>query len=632
MQGMPSTPKAIRARRHFFLLSLLAALVGALPFLPGLPGEFVFDDIPNIVGNPLIQLRQLDLDALLDVALAPQISGFTRVLPTLTFALDYWRSAGLDPEVFKTTNIIIHGLTTFALAWFFRSLLSASGSPANRAHWLAPALALAWAVHPLQVSSVLYVVQRLQTMGTLFLVLALCMYLQGRNAQIEGRSGRRSLLLAVGAWLLAMGCKEDSALFPAYALALELTVLRFRAANSRLASRLRRTYLIAALLGLAAYLLLVIPHYWHWEAYATRDFSTPERLLTQARVLCMYLWQILLPLPQNMPFYYDWVQPSRSILHPWTTLPAITLLLALAAAAWRLRSRQPLFSLGVLLFFSAHAITSNVIGLELAFEHRNHFALIGAVLAVGSLLAQAAQKLRLRHAVTVGLCVALFIALGSASLLRSHSWSNNLLLAEAATYAAPHSSRAWSLLCMSHIIAGGGSVPGNPYLDEAIDACTKGSVQAPYGLGTFARLIILKSVRGDAEAKDWERLRERMRVVPMGQDNRLAVMMLTHNVRIGVPLDEHELVSTLTLLVDRVPGNPSQLATIGYFVMNDVDKPDLAIPFFVQAIRMTGPEDPFSHQLDKELRAQGRDDLADLVRQVQVPSQFDYSLPHAPAD
>ena len=57
-----------------------------------------------------------------------------------------------------------------------------------------------------------------------------------------------------------------------------------------------------------------------------------------------------------------------------------------------MRTRWPLFSLGVFLFFAAHLITSNVIGLELAFEHRNHFALIGAVLAVGSLLAQASGE------------------------------------------------------------------------------------------------------------------------------------------------------------------------------------------------------------------------------------------------
>src|SRR3546814_19440342 len=110
---------------------------------------------------------------------------------------------------FKTTNIVIHALTACALAWFFRSLLLISGVPGERARWCAPVLALAWAAHPLQVSSVLYAVQRFQTMGTLFLVLALWAYLKARQAQIEGRPGRTGLLLALLRWVAAMGGKED---------------------------------------------------------------------------------------------------------------------------------------------------------------------------------------------------------------------------------------------------------------------------------------------------------------------------------------------------------------------------------------------------------------------------------------
>src|SRR3546814_21142672 len=118
---------------------------------------------------------------------------------------------------------------------------------------------------------------------------------------------------------------------------------------ARLARRLRRGYLLAALAGTAVYALLVIPHYWHWDTLPGRDFSTLERVLTQPRVLCLYLWQILVPLPQNMPFYYDWVQPSRSLLEPWTTLPAIAAVLALLGTAWSLPTRWPLFPHGVFL-------------------------------------------------------------------------------------------------------------------------------------------------------------------------------------------------------------------------------------------------------------------------------------------
>src|SRR5690606_16095200 len=171
------------------------------------------------------------------------VSGNMRTLPTVTFAIDYWRGGGADPPTFKTTNILIHALTALALAWFFRALLLAAAVPAGRVQWAAPALALAWALHPLQVSSVLYAVQRLQTMGTLFLVLALIAYLAARRAQVDGQPSRTAWLLAALCWVAAMSCKEDSVLLPAYALALELTVLRFAAAEERTARLLRRGYL-----------------------------------------------------------------------------------------------------------------------------------------------------------------------------------------------------------------------------------------------------------------------------------------------------------------------------------------------------------------------------------------------------
>src|SRR5690606_21552585 len=164
------------AARCFLLPSLLIAVLAGLLYLPGLPGQFVFDDYPNIVNNEAIQLKELSAEALTRVIATPQPSGDMRNLPNLTSALDHWRAGGADPAAFKTTNILIHALTAFALSWLLRSLLLAAGAVEARTRWAAPALALAWAAHPLLVSSVLYTVQRIQTMGTLFLVLALLAY------------------------------------------------------------------------------------------------------------------------------------------------------------------------------------------------------------------------------------------------------------------------------------------------------------------------------------------------------------------------------------------------------------------------------------------------------------------------
>src|SRR5690606_12883695 len=100
--------------------------------------------------------------------------------------------------------------TTLALAVLLRNLLLMAGVAQPRARWAALALALAWAIHPLQVSSVLYVVQRLQTMATLLLVLALLSYLSARRAQMDGKSGRTGWMLTGLLWVLALSCKEDA--------------------------------------------------------------------------------------------------------------------------------------------------------------------------------------------------------------------------------------------------------------------------------------------------------------------------------------------------------------------------------------------------------------------------------------
>lgn len=604
------------SRGRFLLLSLIVGLLAGLPFAPGLSGGFVFDDLPNIVDNPAIQLKRLDAESLVNVMAGGQVSGITRALPTLTFALDFWRADGMDPAAFKATNILIHAVTACALAWFFHVLLQLAGIAANRSRWLAAALALAWAVHPLQVSSVLYVVQRLQTMSTLFLVLALLAYLHARRAQIEGSSGRTGLLATALLWVLALGCKEDAALLPAYMLALELSVLRFAAADSRAASHLRRGYLIASLAGAAAYLLLVVPHYWQWDSYPGRDFSTPERLLTQARVLCLYLWQIVMPLPQHMAFYYDGLQPSRGLLQPWTTLPSLLLVAALLVMAWWQRTRRPLIALGIFLFFGAHFIASNVLGLELAFEHRNHFALIGAVLSIGGLLAQAGQRLALRPVVQASLCLVLLVALASATLLRANTWGNALGFARASTELAPDSARAWVFLCVGYLDAGGGAVPGNPHLDEAIKACDTGTASAPYGLNNPTMLVILKSLRGDVTAQDWDRFQQRLRTARMSIDNRRVPMILSQYARQGVKLDKQELLEAMDTLVRRAPLEPFDTAAIGYFIMNDLAEPDLAMPYFVRVINAVPPGNPFPRQLGAELRAKGRQDLATAIEQM----------------
>lgn len=599
--------------RGFLPATVLLALLAGLVFLPGLPGDFLLDDIPNVVQNAGLHLQSLDPSAVLQAAFGSQPGSMTRVVPMLTFALDYYRAGGLDPGTFKATSIAIHVLTTLVMAWFLRDLLLVAGTNHVRARWVALALALAWALHPLQVSSVLYVVQRMQTLATLFVLLALWAYLKARQAQMEGRPGRTGWMLTGLLWVVALACKEDAVLVPAYLLALELTVLRFRAADAAFARKLQRGYLLATALGVAAYLLLFLPNFWSWETYPQRDFSSVERLLTEGRVLCMYLWQMVVPLPSHMPFFYDWLQPSRSLLAPWTTLPALLLLATLLVLTWRLRHRRPLFALGVLLFFAGHFITSNALSLELAFEHRNHFPMIGIVLAVGDLLMLAANRLKLRALPCAVACALLLAGLASATLYRAHAWGSGLTLAQTSTQLAPRSVRAWNFLCIEWYELGGGAKADNPYLDNAIAACSKAADLAPESVASLVNIIAFKSIQGTATATDWGRYLKRLRRVPLSDEHVNSMWTMIGMVREGIALDENGVLAAIDAICDRGTFPPPDDAAIGVFILGNTHQPDRAYPHFARAVQTT--EDPaFAKGLIDYVRKEGHPEWADQLQ------------------
>jgi hypothetical protein len=602
---------------RFPLLALLAGALAAALFLPGLGGGFLLDDVQTIVQNWLIRVDRLDGNALLDAASSFHAGGGSRPLAMLSFALDYWRGGGVDAATFKATNLVIHGLTTVALALLLRRVLALAGWSAQRAAVGALLMALAWAVHPLQVSSVLYVVQRMQTLSTLFLVLALWAYLGLRQAQMAGQRAWLQGLLALAFWVLALASKEDAAMLPAYCLLLEVTVLQFRAAQPWRERSLRRTWLLAVLAGVALYLLWAVPHYWRWQAYAGRDFSSLERLLTQGRVLAMYLGQIVLPLPDRMPFHYDTLVISRGLMRPATTLPALLLVVALVGWAWAWRRRRPVFAFGVLLFFAGHFITSNVIGLELAFEHRNHFALIGAIVALGDLLAAAAQHWRVPPrwcAVIAGILLAGLCVSGA---MRAYAWGDPIRLAHYHARIAPDSSRAWLELGGAYFdLAGKRAGKDSPYLALAIEAVEDGAAQTD-STSAFSNIVTYKSIQGTVTRGDWDRLAQRLETARMTPPTRNILWTTLKNLRAGVGLDETQAMRVIEIIGRRAAFSPAESLHIGHFILSSVPaQRQHALPWFVRAAGDLPVGDSRIIALASKWEREGQTDWAAAVRQA----------------
>jgi len=568
------------SRRRTLFALLLVFVLPLAAFWPGLSGGFLFDDYPNIVQQERVHLTRLDSDSILRAATA--FSGpVGRPIAMASFAMDYYFS-GLDPRGYKVTSLAIHSLNALLVFMLARILISlASPKPENSISAALP-IALVWAVHPLQVSTVLYVVQRMETLAYFFVLLALLAYLRGRRMQIEGRAGWH--WLSASALLASAGLlsKESAALFPAFTLAIEWSVLRFRADNRRTQQTLRVSYALAMVVAALAFTLYAIPRYAPAEAYAIRDFSMPERLLTQLRVLPMYISWILIPNPASYIFYYDNYAASKSLLDPRSTaLGALLLTLLVAIAVKKVRA-NPLFSLGTAIFFVSHGLTSNIIPLELVFEHRNYFASFGIILATYALIKRMPRG-EIRRLRTI-LASIIVVTLFGLTLIRSAGWGNTLQLALELTQLNPGSSRASTDLGEQYMIRAG-SDPSSPFYKMAMEEFLRGSKIPGASPMPEQGLIVLAATAGEPiDPAWWDSAIQKLETRAIGPQE---LSMLTGFLAMrekGLMIDDRKFAEAYLVMVNRMTMPASQYYAFGIHALEHLGDEDLAAKLFERTV------------------------------------------------
>lgn len=366
---------------------LLLLLAAGLAYSPGLSGGFALDDFHNIVENKALQPVEWNLQQFIEAATSTSAGRLGRPVATFTFALDAWWH-GLDPSYMKAVNLFLHGLTGLLVFLLARQIIpifqNRAGLPISV--WPALLAAAVWMLHPIQISAVLYVVQRMAILAALFGCLSVLAYLRARQAP-NTRTALFWLAAHLGTLLLAAFSKENGLLIAPLILILEASVLRFKGDWRHLNHWVRGyVYAIVASCILAgAYLVLFFDSF--VGGYTYREFSLLERVLTEPRVLWHYIGIMLVPIPHNFSLYLDGFPLSSSLLQPTSTLLAIGGLLGvLVWAIWRCLRGPSLLAFGALWFLVAHAFESTVFPLEIAFEHRNYFPSVGlAIAACGAL-------------------------------------------------------------------------------------------------------------------------------------------------------------------------------------------------------------------------------------------------------
>jgi hypothetical protein len=381
-------------RRQLLGLAAILVLV-TLVYRPGLSGGYLLDDFPNLVANDETAIGQLTPGGLLNAAFAGDSGPLSRPVSMLSFALERY-FFGLDPRPMKLTNLAIHLVNTLLVFFLIRELLyRARMRYPERVQLLIspPVLALlvaaAWGLAPINLTPVLFIIQRMESLASLFMLLGLLAYLRGRRHMEDGWE-KRGLLWVTGGLLLGEGigilAKESAVVLPLYALLIEWLFFGFGERGSKTRRHLAWLFgvflILPGILGLAHYL----PGVLSGASFQDRPFGLEERLWTETRVLWHYLWWILAPQPGQLSLYHDAFPLSHGPLHPWSGLPAALGLVGLLGGAFLARRRYPLLSFGILWFFVMQLLVSTVLPLELVFEHRNYMGSIGIFLALFTLL------------------------------------------------------------------------------------------------------------------------------------------------------------------------------------------------------------------------------------------------------
>ena len=490
-------------RRLLALLACALALVAILAlawwaYRPGLSGAFLFDDLGSL--PKLGASGPVDNWATFWRYVTSGTADPTgRPLALLSFLIDA-RNWPANPYPFKVTNVILHLVNGALLAWVLwklgrvlppspsgrgvggegtgpRSGLgsgetqpspgatrhhgslrhgwrmypegegSKSGlfSPDQRGIAFAALFgAGAWLLHPLLVSTTLYVVQREAMLPATFVLIGMLGWVASRQALARGHLKRALAGFALSAWLctlLAVLSKANGALLPLLLLLTEWIVLARQpmpdAQTQRWRKRAVTVFLIVPCVLLGAYLLSVIPGD-VGTASAARGWTIGQRLLTEPRVLTDYLRLLFLPRAHSSGLFNDAFPVSTGWLHPASTLPCIALILALIGAGFALRKRYPAIALALLFYFAAQIMESGWIPLELYFEHRNYLPSMLLFWPIGLALERPGTLRFLRTAAAA----AILVFLATLTSQRASLWGNAFRQAQIWAALNPDSARA----------------------------------------------------------------------------------------------------------------------------------------------------------------------------------------------
>lgn len=446
MTTEPGSGGSLLAARWGWVAVVVAGLIA---YHNSFSGVFVLDDYPGIVNATTLHSPD---------SLVPSV-GTPRWLGVWTLAVNY-HLGGLDTTGYHAVNLTVHLLAGVVLWSLVGRTFSAPRFDAryrDRAWGLATVVAVLWVVHPLTTGAVTYVIQRYESLMSLFALVGV--WAAARSMTAADRRGRGLWAAAsVVASLTALSTKEPAVALPFVVLAYDRL---FAAGSWREAVRRRWPLYLALVLTWVMVLpttrfafsppqppappplgegqVMLDDQDTYLEAGFGARIGWWEYLRTQAGVILHYLRLAVAP----RPLCLDYMWPVAR--HWWQIWPPGAVVVALLVlTGWGLVRGWAAAFAGVW-FFGFLAVSSSIIPIiDLAFEHRTYLALAAVVaiaVVAGDRLIGLACGGDARRADRIGLAAAAL----TAAILAALTVSRNTDYHSAATmYAATLELSPWN--------------------------------------------------------------------------------------------------------------------------------------------------------------------------------------------
>lgn len=384
-----------------------------------------YDDSVNIIRNKHIHIDSLDWQSIKGTWFAGGARGdiyhpvLYRPVAMFSFALNYYFHE-LDVLGYHIVNTVVHIITAIFLFLFIVQTLrlpKLREKYGDYAFHIAGIATLLWAINPVQLTNVTYIVQRQNSLCGMFYIIAMYFYIRARKSYSV-----RDYVFSGLAICLAMGSKENAIMvFPAIML---FELLFFGISRKKL--MVFAGFVVGAIL-----LTLAVqgPETFGTDSlmkgYAKRDFTLGQRLLTEPRVIVFYIMLLIFPYHKLLSLTHV-VPLSSGLLNPPETLVSLLIIGIILTLAIMNIKKHPFIAYCVFFFFLNHLVEGTVIPLELVYEHRNYIPSFFFFVPLAILIIHA-YRYWLKYLAVVGTALVVLF-LGYNTYTQNSVWETDLKL------------------------------------------------------------------------------------------------------------------------------------------------------------------------------------------------------------